>query len=129
MKTRASIWLMGLMGLLVAGCGTFTVKPGSDPVVVYAEYSSELALQSFDLFRKWERENDVALVKIDPSIHQVANSIRENGKRWIVELRTAISAYKVNRTPEAKTALLAAQGFLDLAIQEIRNATAKGASI
>ena len=118
------------MGLMVTpGCGTFTVKPGADPVVVYAEYSSELALSSFDAFLLWERENDVALLKIDPGIHKVANDIRDSGKRWILELRSAITTYKTSRTPESKAALLAAQAFLDLAITEIRNATAKGASI
>ena len=121
--------LVILAALLIvgsAGCGTFTVAPGSDPVVVYAEASAELALDTFDSFLKWERDNDATLRMVDPSIHKVANEIRDNGLRWIVELRDATKAYKASRTEPNRTKLQMAQQFLDLAIAELRAAMAKG---
>jgi hypothetical protein len=112
--------------LLFAGCSTFTVKPGSDPVVVYAEASAEMSATTFDAFLKWERANDAVLRKVDPGIHKVANEIRDNGMRWIRELRAATQTYKAAKTSENKTALLVAQGILDLAIAEVKISTQKG---
>ena len=114
--------------LLVNGCATFTIKPGSDPNVVVAEYTSELSLKVFDSFLKWERENDAVLRQVDPTIHKTANDIRDNGKRWIAELRTATKAYKANKSADNLQTLLIAQQFLDLAIAEVRIWAAKGAT-
>lgn len=115
------------LALLTVGCATFTVKPGSSAEVVYAEFASEQALSTFDAFLRWERQNEAVLLKADPSIHKVANDIRDHGMTWIAELNTAIRTYKANRTGTNLTALQQAQALLQLAITEIQAATAKGA--
>lgn len=103
---------------LVAGCKTYTVAPGSEPLVVHAEYTAEVALELFDSFLAWERKHEVAMISVDPGIHQFAESLRTHGKRWIEELNTATRTYKQQRTGTNRDALVLAQAFLDLAMRE-----------
>lgn len=129
MRTKLASLVAVAALIAVAGCATFTVAPGARPEVVYAEYSAEQALAVFDSFLKWERENEAVLKALDPQIHRTANDIRDNGMKWIGELREATKAYKAKPASDTLTALQIAQQFLDLAISELRAATAKGASI
>jgi hypothetical protein len=113
---------------LLAGCKTFTVAPGADPLVVYAEASAETALDTFDAFLKWERANEAALSEW-PQIHATADEIRRNGKQWIRDLRTATKVYKSAKTSENRDALLIAQELLDFAVQEARQRFAEGGRV
>lgn len=112
--------LVAAMALPLAGCGTFTVAPGADPLVVYAEASAETALDTFKIFLKWERDNEAVALKIDPKIHATAEEIRRNGLIWIGELRTATRTYKAARTEDNAGKLRAAQQFLEFALGEVR---------
>lgn len=118
-----------LAACLFTACGTFTVKPGADPAVVYAEYATETATATFDAFLLWERNNETALLKVNPDIHKAANEIRDNGPGWIEDLVSATRTYKRNRTDENKLKLQVAQQMLDLAIAEVRRRTAEGGSL
>lgn len=118
-----------MLATVLCGCSTFTVKPGSDPVVVYAEASAETAFDVFNSFLKWESQNESALLKVSPQIHATANEIRRNGVGWIKELRTATKAYKESRNGPTRTKLEQAQQFLDMAIQEVRQRLAEGKTI
>ncbi len=126
---RAKIGLWAVLAVVLAGCGTMTVAPGSDPIVVYAEANAERALRVMDSFLKWERLNEVALLKLDPGIHRTAEEIRANGPRWIDELTAATRAYKASRTEPNRTALQAAQQFLDLVVAEMQMSLARGGGL
>lgn len=118
------LWLtLGALLLVAAafnsGCAT-TIKPGADPIVVRAEQSAETSLALFDSFLKWERRNE-AIVGAD--VHQLATDIRQHGKEWIQELRTATKAYAASRTGDNLDKLRFAQQMLDLAVTEITKHT------
>lgn len=106
--------------LLTSGCGTFTVKTGADPVVVWGEYSQEMALDTFDQFLAWERNNETALLKLSPGIHDLAERVRKDGPGWINELDKAVRKYKQSRAPDDLKALLAAQIVLSTAVNQAR---------
>lgn len=127
MKTIRAILSIVALSVLV-GCGTtFNVKPGADPVVVYAEASAETAFNVFDSFLKWEQENEAALSGV-PQIHATAEEIRRDGLNWITELRTQTKIYKSNRTDKNRAALLGAQEIVDFALSEVRMRLAEGGS-
>ncbi|MCX7915075.1 MAG: hypothetical protein N3A53_02065 [Verrucomicrobiae bacterium] len=112
-----------LLALVISMCGCKTVvAPGADPVVVRAEQTAEVALETFDAFLRWERANSAALPE---SVRAVARDIRLHGKRWIVELREATKAYKRDRNGNNLDRVLFAQKLLEIAVNEIKLQTAK----
>src|SRR5688572_9560710 len=95
---------------LFTGCSS--ILPGNDPVVVNAERTTAIALDTFDTFLKFEYENKESLEKISKDIHKVAETIRKNGKDWLVSARTLTVSYKKNRSPENKFQLMTAIAVL-----------------
>lgn len=114
--------LLSLLCLVViaAGCGTMTIKPGADPVVVYAEVAAENALTAFDAFVEWEYKNQELVKAKAPDVHAAANEIRRNGLVWITELRTATKAYQEKPDTERLNKLQAARELVEFAAQEVR---------
>ena len=110
--TRLSIPLAIL--LLAVGC----VTPGNDPVVVQAERFTELSLDVFDGFLRWQRANEDTL---GCDVKQVADRIRRDGQRWLESARAMTKAYKQNRTPENKANLDTYMWVLRVSVDEVQN--------
>lgn len=106
--------LTALSIISFTGCGS--VAEGSDPLVVQAERTAEIAFETFDSFLKMEFANKEALLKIDPKIHETAEVIRRNGSQWIEDLRTATKAYKRARDPDSQSRLNAAMAAIQSAL-------------
>lgn len=104
--------------LAVILCGCASILPGNDPLVVNAERTAAISLEVFDVFLKFEYDNREALAKISPDINRTAETIRRNGKNWILTLRAVTRSYKQNRTPEGKFALITALSVVQTAIAE-----------
>ena len=117
--------LLALLSIYIAGCAGYTVKPGADPAVVAAEAAQEQAVDVFDAFLKWERNNETV---VSAEVHEWADFIREFGPGWIDEAAKATRAYKAARTDENLASLNAAKAVLDAVIAEARRHIAtKGA--
>lgn len=89
-----------------------------DQIVVRTEQALSIALDTFDLFLKIEHQNKDALKNVSPSIHELAENIRRNGKNWIKSAQTAKNTYKHNRTAENHANLMTAYKTLSSAIEE-----------
>ena len=103
--------------LLASGCSS--VEPGNDPLVVNAERTTELAVDTFDLFLRWEYDNRATLATV-PQIRRSADRIRAEGQSWLTTTRTLTTAYKANRSPENKANLETALTVLRAALAEAR---------
>lgn len=103
----------------MTGCAG--ILPGNDPVVVNAERSTQLALDTFNLIEKLEFDAYPALKQADPAlatqIRTFVNKLRTNQSDWLNSARTMTKAYKANRTAENKASL-------DTAIAVLTSATA-----
>jgi len=112
-----------LLALLLAqGC----VTPGSDPVVVNAERTTQLALDVFDTFLLWEYTNRATLQVLDPKIKDAADFIRARGQTWLETARAMTKAYKENRTFENKANLNTALAVLRAGMGEAERYFVKG---
>jgi hypothetical protein len=109
-----------LFCLMAVGCVPWTVAPGADPAVVFAEQTAKEGMSYMDAFVKFERTHDVQLRAINPEIHKAAEEIRKHGPGWLTELRTATKVYKANRTEGSKVAVIMAQQIVEIAIGEIK---------
>lgn len=103
------------ISFVLGGC---KLLPGQDPVVVNAERTTAIALDTFDAFLKFEYEKKEELAKISPDIHKVAENIRKNGKNWLMTARELTKAYKQNRSAENKFNLMTALAVLQSAMSE-----------
>lgn len=103
----------------VLGAGCSSIAPGNDPVVVNAERTTRLALETFDLFVKWEYDNRAVLAKV-PEIRQAADQIRRDGPSWLSSARVLTRAYKDSRTAENKADLETALVVLRAALERAR---------
>lgn len=101
--------------MFVQGCA---LLPGQDPIVVNAERATAIAMDTFDSFMKYEFDNRVALARVSPDIHKVAERIRVNGKQWLLTARTLTKTYKANRSDENKFQLMTAVAVLQSAMAE-----------
>jgi hypothetical protein len=110
------------LGLSTVGCST--VSPGNDPVVVNAERTVALALETFDVFLLWEYDHREALAPV-PEIRKVADKIRLGGQHWLASARILTKAYKENRTEENKVNLNAVLATLKAATQEAQSYLAR----
>jgi hypothetical protein len=106
------------LSLVLVGCSA--IQPGNDPVVVNAERTTQLAVDVFDTFLKWEYDNRQAL-SVTPEIRKSADFIRGKGQDWLTTARSMTKAYKANRTPENKANLDTAMAVLRMAVTEARN--------
>lgn len=110
-----------MLALMLFGEGCKSIRPGHDPVVVNAERSVAIALDTFDLFLKLEFDNRERLKQISPDIFTVAEKFRREAPQWIASANNTIRAYKKNRTPEGKVSLMTAVAVLESALRESQN--------
>jgi len=118
MTTQRSLLASLAIACILTGC--VTIEPGNDKLVVQAERTTKLALETFDTFLKWEYDNREVLSPI-PEIRASSDRIRTNGPGWLRTARTLTQAYKENRTDENKAALETWVALLRAAIGEAQN--------
>lgn len=124
MKTRQIQFpLLAAVALILCSCSS--ILPGNDPVVVNAERTTQLAVDVFDTFLKWEYNNRSALA-FKPEVKQAADFIRDNGIGWLESARSMTKAYKENRSQENKFNLDTALAILRQAISEARKYLTQG---
>ena len=105
--------------VLAAFLGACVSTGGGDPIVVNAEKTTQIALDSFDSFLKYEYENRAALESVNPQIHQYANYVRENAQKWLQSARSMTQAYKYNRNETNKANLQTAIAVLQAAVTQV----------
>jgi hypothetical protein len=105
--------------IALLGTGCSSIAPGNDPLVVNAERTTTLAVDTFDLFVKWEYDNRTVLSKV-PQIRKAADRIRTQAPTWLSTARNLTKAYKANRTLENKANLETAITVLRTALAEAR---------
>jgi hypothetical protein len=96
MKTITATLAALIAALLLAGCVPWTVKPGSDPVVVNAEQLSKESVLVIDDFVKFVDRNWSAAGEDLRSARDLA---AKSGPVYIRALDKAVREYKANRTP------------------------------
>lgn len=107
--------LMLLAALVATSCSS--ILPGNDPVVVNAERTTQLALETFDGFVSWEYTNREQLARF-PQIRELADRIRLEAPLWLMSARALTKAYKQNRTDEGKANLETIVSVLTAAVNE-----------
>ena len=105
--------------ILVGGCTT-DIQPGSDPVVVNAEKTTSIAVESLNTFFRIESQNSDLIKEKAPQIHKYADFARNNAPRWISTARALTKTYKNNRTAENKADLETALQVLSEVINQVR---------
>lgn len=116
-ETTKAIYQAATTGYSLSASGETGVV-NDDAIVVSTEKALNIALDTFDLFLKVERDNESSLAGVSPGIHSFAEKVRTNGKNWIKSAERAHDAYKNNRTRENHANLLTAYRTLQTAIQE-----------
>ncbi len=95
--------------LVLAMVSCSGILPGNDPVVVNAERSTQLALDTFNTIEKLEFDTYSALKQADPAtatkVRTFVNVLRAKSPQWLSSARTLTMAYKENRTAENKASL------------------------
>ena len=85
------------LALLFAGCGTYTVAPGADPVVVHAEQTLAVSRDTLDAFIQY----DYAHADTEPAgVHAFAESIRRHAPDTFREARAILDAYQSAKTAD-----------------------------
>jgi hypothetical protein len=102
-----------------------TVAPGSDPVVVDAEKTTSIAVESLDTFFKLEASNHALVKEKLPQVAKWTNYARTNSPKWIQTARDTTKAYKTNRTDQNKASLQTALAVLTEAINQVKTYTAQ----
>src|SRR5438552_3831505 len=105
-----------ILAVLIYGCGTTGTTTGNDPVVVDAEKSTSVALESINAFLKLEYDNQAVIKQRLPQVHTYANFVRVHSPQWIAAARSMTNAYKSNRTAENKANLGTALATLNQAV-------------
>jgi hypothetical protein len=111
--------------LLLLGCAA--LQPGADPIVVRAEQTTAIALDTFDLFLRVERQNEASLYKLNPKIHDFANLIRREAPQWLETARHLTKTYKSSRTEASKANLGTIVSLLLTSISEAQRYVAMAA--
>lgn len=106
-----------LIPLLVALTSCATVDKGADQIVVNAERTTAIAVDTFDGFLKFEYNYRDQLTGV-PAIHKYAEVIRRDGPRWLETARNVTKAYKQNRSATNRANLKTAIAVLTDAISE-----------
>jgi hypothetical protein len=106
----------------LSGCagGPVQVKEGSDPLVVYAEWTAENAANTIDTFLEWERKNEARLKRTNPAIHAAANNLRDSATGEIRNLRNLTKQYKADRNDANGSSVRAATNALLALVNSIR---------
>lgn len=114
--TNTAVALFAAM-LMFSNCAT--VDQGADPIVVNAERITATAVDTFDVFLKYEYEQRATLERLNPAIHKYSNTLRRNGQQWLQSARSLTQAYKYNRTEQNKANLQTAISVLSEAITQV----------
>jgi hypothetical protein len=109
--------------------GCSGIQPGNDPVVVDAEKTTSIAVETLNTFFKLEFDNQALILERAPAIHTYANYARRNSPQWIASARALTITYKTNRTPENKANLETALAVLSEAIAQVSKYTTQIHSI
>ena len=108
---------------------TYNTNAAADTLVVTAQNTRQIAADAFDGLATIERHNEEVLKALNPKIHEVANSVRKNGKAWLDDLSASIAAYQTARSAENGTKLKAALKVVDdallLAMKHLAEASKK----
>lgn len=121
-----------LLALLLCSCAS--ILPGNDPVVVNAERSTQLAVDTFNVIEKLEFDTYPALKAADPAsaakIRGFVNSLRVHQNEYLTSARTMTKAYKANRSPSNQanldTAIAVLTALTSTANQYIAEIKTKG---
>jgi hypothetical protein len=109
--------------------GCSGILPGNDPVVVDAEKTTRIAVETFNTFFKLEFDNRALVLEKAPKIHEYANYARLHSPQWIASARALTITYKTNRTSENKANLQTALKVLQDAIDQATKYTTQIHSI
>lgn len=109
--------------ILLVSCNT--VAPGSDPVVVDAEKTTSIAVESLNTFFKLEASNHTLVKEKLPKVADWTNSARVHAPDWIATARNTTKAYKANRTSANKASLQTALAVLTEAIKQVQTYTSQ----
>lgn len=108
----AALFLCGLFIGCAPGHGRFDPKTGiysteqaGDPVVINAQKTRALALETFDLLFQVEFQNRDNLWKTSHEIKAFVDVVRRDGNQWLDDLTAMIRSYQVNRTEDNKVKL------------------------
>lgn len=108
------LFSVALLGMI--GCAA--IAPGNDALVVNAERTTQIAVDTIDAFLLLEYQNRAAYAAISPDIRTAADYMRDNAPGWIKSARNVTKVYKANRTPENKANLVTAIATLEQAMRE-----------
>jgi len=107
-----------VVAILLYGCAG--IAPGNDPVVVDAEKSTSVFVETLNTFFQLEYQNrDLIKAKL-PQVHQYAEVMRLNAPTWIATARDLTKTYKTNRTPDNKANLQTAIATLTKALTDLQ---------
>ncbi|KAF0181383.1 MAG: hypothetical protein FD161_56 [Limisphaerales bacterium] len=120
MKILAHV--LALIVLAASGCSS--LQPGSDPVVVNAERTIEMARVTLDAFTRFEFNNRARLDAAAPAVGQAAEKIRRHAPEWFASALRLKAAYKDNRSQDNQANLLTAIAVLQQASAEAAALTA-----
>jgi hypothetical protein len=106
--------------------GVYDTNAVADAIVVTAENTRETALNVFEAFGVFEKQNDEALRAVNPKIHEAAERIRRDGKGWLDSLTRAKTDYQRTRSAEDATKLKNALSIVTSALTEAGKHLATG---
>ena len=95
-------------GQLTPSTGQYDPTVVASTLVVTAENVREIALDAFDNFMRIERANRATLMKVNPKIHEAAETVRRDGRKYLNTLTTAKVAFQNDRSQANATALTGA---------------------
>ena len=99
------VFLPLALGALLLSSGCTSTAPGHDPIVVNAERSHAIAVDTIDMFFDLEYENRELAAQISPEIRKVADRLRKIAPALITSSWNLIQVYKTSKTPEAEAAM------------------------
>ena len=115
-RLKAPAAVVALAVILVA-CST--VAPGQDPILVRAQQTYSVALDSFDLLFNLENDNKALIEEKLPGTHAVVDKIKVQAKVALPALLSAIDTYKVNKDKDTLIKILAVVENLLHSAQEL----------
>ncbi len=95
---------------------TYNTNLVADALVVTAQNTRQVASDTFDGLMTIEAHNEEVLKALNPKIHDSAQLVRKNGKRWLDDLTKAITDYQTIRSDGNGTKLKAALSLVDDAL-------------
>lgn len=118
-KQIALLYMLVMSGFLVgSGCSIFRGDPidaDADPAIVHAQRTRNNALDTFNKFLAWEKNNRALLNS--PPTKAAADLIRTDYKKWDDGLGQAIVAYSAVKNTENATKLDIALSLIQQGLQ------------